>query len=122
MTHTGIDLDRTGQHRTGSSRPVLPCYGIFLLHRLTDDCADGVCCVLLHLGGGVGVGVEREACGVVAQGSGEGFHVYAVLEGQGGEKVPHLMKLAAFFLSHRLQIYLAIFFLKIFCNTFYFRK
>lgn len=80
-------MDRTGQHRTEFSRPVLLCYGIFLLHRLTDDCAGGVCCVLLHLGGGVGVGVEREPCGVVTQGSGEGFRIHTVLEGQGGKKI-----------------------------------
>ena len=36
----------------------------------------------------MGIGVEGEARGVVAQGSGEGFHIHAVLEGQGGEKVP----------------------------------
>lgn len=67
---------------------MLPFSEIFLLHRLTDDRADGVRRILLHLGCGVGVGVEGEACGVVAQGSREGFHVYAVLEGQGGEKMP----------------------------------
>ena len=53
----------------------------FLLHCLADDCADGVCRVLLHLCSGVGVDVEGEAGGVVAQGSGESFHIYAVLEG-----------------------------------------
>lgn len=51
------------------------------LHCLTDDRADGVRRILLHLCGGVGIGIEGEACGVVAQGSGEGFHVYAILEG-----------------------------------------
>ena len=40
----------------------------------------------------MGIGVESEACGVVAQGSRESFHVYAVLEGQGGEKVPHVVE------------------------------
>ena len=59
---------------------MLPFSEIFLLHRLTDDRADGVRRVLLHLGCGVGVGVEREPCGVVAQGSREGLHVHAVLE------------------------------------------
>ena len=38
-----------------------------------DDCADGVRRVLLHLRCGVGVGIEGEACGAVAQGSGKGF-------------------------------------------------
>ena len=40
----------------------------------------------------MGIGVEGEARGVVAQGSGEGFHIHAVLEAQGGEKVPHVME------------------------------
>ena len=93
LTHTGIDLDRTEQHRTGSCRPVLSNFeNYFLLHRLADDSADGVRCVLLHLCSGVGVGVEGEACGVVAQGPGKGFHIYAVLEGQGGEKMPHVVE------------------------------
>ena len=75
------------QHWTSEDSPALT-----FLHRLADDCADGVRRTLLHLDGGVGVGVEREPCGVVAQGSGEGLHVYAVLEGQGGEKMPHVVK------------------------------
>ena len=40
----------------------------------------------------MGIGVESEACGVVAQGSRESFHVYAVLEGQSGEKMSHVVE------------------------------
>ena len=38
-----------------------------------------VCSVLLHIGSDVGVGVEGEAGGEVAEDVGEGFHVHAVL-------------------------------------------
>ena len=40
----------------------------YLPHLLADDPADGIRGVLLHLGRGVGVGVQREARRVVAQG------------------------------------------------------
>ena len=36
---------------------------------------------LFHLGRGVGVGVQCEAGGVVAEGIGEGLHIYAVFQG-----------------------------------------
>ena len=34
------------------------------------------------------VGVQREACGVVAEETGEGFHIHAVLKRQGCEGMP----------------------------------
>ena len=34
------------------------------------------------------VGVQSEACWVVAQHTGQGFHIHSVLYGQGGEGVP----------------------------------
>ena len=57
LTHTGKGAESTGQGQTGFflSGPV------FLPHLLADDPADGVRRVLLHLGRGVGVGVQREA-------------------------------------------------------------
>lgn len=61
-----------------------------------DDRADGVRRVLFHLGRGVGVGVEGEACGVVAQSPGEGFHVHSIFEGQGSEKMPHVVETDVF--------------------------
>lgn len=52
----------------------------------------------------MGVGVEGETCGVVAQGSREGFHIHAVLKGQGGEKVPHVVE-ANVFRANSLQYF-----------------
>ena len=43
--------------------------------------------ILFHCRGNVSVGVERESCGVVSEETGKGFHIYAVLEGKGGESV-----------------------------------
>ena len=58
------------------------------LHCLVDNVADGVRRLPLHLLGGVGVGVQREACAVVPQGVGEGFHIHTVLQRQGCEGMP----------------------------------
>ena len=56
LTHTGKGAESTGQGQTGFflSGPV------FLPHLLADDAADGIGSVLLHLGRGVGVGVQEE--------------------------------------------------------------
>lgn len=43
---------------------------------------------LLHIVGNMGVGVQREACAVVAQHDGQRFHVHTVGDGQGGIGVP----------------------------------
>ena len=63
LTHTGKEPESIGQGQTGFflSGPV------FLPHLLADDTADGVRRVLFHLGRGMGVGVQREPCRVVAQ-------------------------------------------------------
>lgn len=58
---------------------------VISLHRMVDHTADGVRRFPLHPLGGVGVGVQREPCAVVAQGVREGFHIYTVLQRQGGE-------------------------------------
>ena len=42
----------------------------------------------LCVGGDVGVGVQREACGVMTQHRGHGFYIHAVLQRQRGEGVP----------------------------------
>ena len=42
----------------------------------------------LCVGGDVGVGVQREARGVMTKHRGYGFYIHAVLEGHGGEGVP----------------------------------
>ena len=56
LTHTGKGPESTGQGQTGKilSGPV------FLPHLLADDPTDGIGGILLHLGRGVGVGVQRE--------------------------------------------------------------
>ena len=59
-----------------------------LLHLLADDPADGIGSVLLHLGRGVGVGVQGETSRVVAQRTGQRFHVHPAFQRQRGEGVP----------------------------------
>ena len=62
LTHTGKLPDSTG-----------------------EEAADGVSRFGLHCGGDVGVGVQSKTRGVVAQHSGQGFDVYAILESQDRE-------------------------------------
>ena len=59
LTHTGKLLDSTG-----------------------EETAYGIGRFGLHCGGDVGIGVQCEPCGVVAQHARQGFDVHAVLEGQ----------------------------------------
>ena len=42
----------------------------------------------LGVGGDVGVGVQREACGVVSEHTADRFHVHAVLQGHRREGMP----------------------------------
>ncbi len=44
--------------------------------------------ILLHLGGDMSVGVQGKSCGVVAQHSGQGFHIHPILQRQYGERMP----------------------------------
>ena len=46
----------------------------------------------LRIGGNVGVGVQREARGVVAQHRGHRFHVHAVLERHGCEGMTEIVE------------------------------
>ena len=46
----------------------------------------------MGVGGDVGVSVQREARGVVAQHGGHRFHVHAVLQGHGREGVAEIVK------------------------------
>ena len=57
LTHTGKGAESTGQGQTG----IFLSGPVFLPHLLADDPADGVRRVLLHLGRGVGVGVQGES-------------------------------------------------------------
>ena len=58
------------------------------LHHLAHEISHGFRCLILHLPGGVGVGAKGEPCVVVAQHTGDGLDVHAVLQGQGREGVP----------------------------------
>ena len=42
----------------------------------------------LRVGGDMGIGVQREARGVVTEHRGHGFYIHAVLQRHGGEGVP----------------------------------
>ena len=65
---------------------------VFLPHLLADDPADGVGGILLHLGRGVGVGVQGKPCRIVAQRAGQRFHVYPAFQRQRGEGVSEIME------------------------------
>ena len=51
-----------------------------------------MCCLELGVGGDVGVSVQREARGVVAQHRGHRFHVHAVLQGHRREGVTEIVE------------------------------
>ena len=53
----------------------------------------GLCRLSLGRGGHVGVSVQGEPGTVVAQHPGHRFHIYPILECQGGEGVPQIRKL-----------------------------
>ena len=56
LTHTEKGPESTGQGQTG----IFLSGPVFSAHLLADNPTDGVCGVLLHLGRGVSVGVQRE--------------------------------------------------------------
>jgi len=58
------------------------------LESAREEAAHRICRLFLHRGRDVGVGVQGESGAVVAQHSGEGLYVYAVLQRQDGECVP----------------------------------
>ncbi len=49
---------------------------------------------ILPLSGGMGVGTKGGSCVVVAQHTGDGLHVYAVLKCQGGESMAEVVERA----------------------------
>ena len=65
---------RKGLYRTGEDAP----------HRLRR--------LELCVGGDVGIGVQREARGVMTEHRGHGFYIHAVLQRHGGEGVAQVMK------------------------------
>ena len=60
LTHTGKGAESTGQGQTGFFLTGPVFFLPYLPHLLADDPTDGVCGVLLHLGCGVGIGVQEE--------------------------------------------------------------
>ncbi len=72
--------------------PVLLFGTLPFSHLTADHRSDGVCRILLHLCCGVGIRVQRKPCRVVPQGTGEGFHVHTILQGQSCKKVPHIVE------------------------------
>ena len=88
LTHTGKGPESAGQGQTGFflSGPV------FSAHLLADDPTDGVGSVLFHLRRGVGVSVQREPRRVVAQGTGQRFHIHPAFQRQRGEGVAEIVK------------------------------
>ena len=58
------------------------------LHCLVNHAANGIRRFPLHPLGGVGVGIQCEACAVVPQRVGESLYVHTVLKGQRGEGMP----------------------------------
>ena len=83
LTHTGKGLESTGQGQT----EIFLSGPVFSAHLLADDPTDGVCGILLHLGRGVGVGVQGEPRRIVAQRAGQRFHVYPAFQRQRCEGV-----------------------------------
>ena len=60
----------------------------FALHDLYHKIPHRLRRLILLLPGGVGVGAEGEACVVVAQHTGDRFHIHPVLQGQGRKGMP----------------------------------
>ena len=65
------------------------------LHHLHYEAAHGLCCLVLHLPGGVSVCAEGEARVVVAQHTGDRFDVHAVLQGQSRKGVSEICQCQA---------------------------
>ena len=61
------NLETLRPSRPGRGSPSGPAF-ILELHRLADDAANGVRRLPAHPLSGMGVGVQSEACGVMAQG------------------------------------------------------
>ena len=88
LTHTGKGPESTGQGQTG----IFLSGPVFSAHLLADNPTDGIGGILLHLGRGVGVGVQGEASRVVAQRAGQRFHVYPAFQRQRGEGVSEVVE------------------------------
>ena len=97
VTHTPKCSERGREYQTGSSAFLPGFFAAFsALHDLRHKISHRLCCSILLLPSGVGVGAEGEACVVVAQHTADRFHIYAVLEGQGRECVSQGMEADVF--------------------------
>ena len=68
--------------------PSLRYFCFFCSHHLRHEAAHGLCCLVLLLAGGMGVGAERESGVVVSQHTADRFHVHSILQRQRCEGVP----------------------------------
>ena len=62
----------------------------------------------LCVGGDMGIGVQREACGVVSEHTADRFHVHAVLQGRGSEGVTEIVESDAWGSAARFSTRLSI--------------
>ena len=67
-------------------------YSFRILHHSFHEVPHLLRCLFLHLPCGVGVGSQSEACVIVPQHRGDGFHIYAVLQRHGSEGVPEIVE------------------------------
>ena len=93
VTHTPKCPERDRKRQTGSFS-LLPgvLFSAVVLHDLRHKIPHGFCSLILHLPGGVGVGSERESGIIVAQHTGDRFHVHSVLKRQGCEGVSEVVE------------------------------
>ena len=75
-----------------SFSPTLCVFLTACSHHLCHEIAHLFGGAFLHLACDVGVGSQRESCVEMAEHTGYGFHIHAVLEGQRGERMAEIMK------------------------------
>ena len=63
-----------------------------VLHHLGHEVSHGFRRLILHLAGGMGVGAKGKPRIIVAQHTGDGLDIHAVLESQSCEGVPKLVE------------------------------
>ena len=84
--------ERLKEYRRGGFCLLSGIFVFFCLHDLRHEATHGLCCLVLLLPCGVGVGAEGEARVVVTQHRGYCFDIHAVLECQGRERVSQVVK------------------------------
>ena len=81
----GAGLPGLSQHRLEVCGRVLLCLRRFLPHLVTKPPVDLGRCLALHIPGDMGVDIQGGGCRHMAQHGGEGLHIHAVLQRQGGK-------------------------------------